>query len=112
MVSMISVIGVLLGAQLALPSDYRNGSGASRSIARVANLLLGTGFLLGLGYYFLNKGYSLGPHYNGVIGVKFCFMLGAAALIGISKKTDNGDLLRWIAIVLLVLSSFFGTTLS
>jgi len=111
-VSMVSVIGVLLCTQLALPSEYRNSAGTSRSIARLANMLLGFGFVFGLGYYLLAKGYNSGPHYNGIVGVKFCFMLGAAALIGISKRTDNGDLLRWIAIILFILASFFGITLS
>jgi len=109
---MISTIGVLLTAQLALPADYRNNSKPSRSIAKLANILLAMGLILGLAYYFLNKGYTLGPHYNGVIAMKFSFMLGAGALIGISKRIDNGDLLRWIAIVLFVCASFFGLTLS
>lgn len=111
-VSMVSVIGVLLCTQLALPGNYRNSADASRSIARLANMLLGFGFIFGLGYYLLIKGYNLGPHYNGVIGVKFCFMIGAAALIGISKRIDNGDLLRWIALILFIIASLFGITLS
>lgn len=110
--TMISVIGVLLCTQLAMTSDQRNSAESSRAVARLANMLLGIGFLLGISYYVSAKGYTLGPHYNGVIGVKFCFMLGAGALIGISKRTDNGDLLRWIAIALFVLASFFGITLS
>jgi hypothetical protein len=55
---------------------------------------------------------TLGPHYNGVIGMKFVFLLGAAALIGISKRTDRGDSLRWIAFGLMVLASLFGATLN
>jgi len=111
-VSMVSVIGVLLCTQLALPSDYRNNAVTSRSIARLANMLLGAGFIFGLGYYVWARGYEMGPHYNGVIGIKFCFMAGAAAIIGISKRIDNGDLLRWIALILFVLASLFGITLS
>ena len=42
----------------------------------------------------------------------FAFMLASGAVIGISKKTDKGDTLRWVAIVLLLLASLFGTTLN
>jgi hypothetical protein len=53
----------------------------------------------------------MGPHYNGVIGVKFVFLLGAGALIGISKKSDKGDSLRWCGFGLLLLASLLGATL-
>jgi hypothetical protein len=109
---MLGAIGVLVGCQLCVPWDTRNSAGISRSTAKVANTLIGIGLLAGLGYYAMKSGHTLGPHYNGVIGVKFVFLLGAGALIGISKRTDSGDLLRWIAVILLVLAGFFGSTLS
>jgi len=110
-VSMVSVIGVLLSAQVCMRADDRNGAESSRTVARLANILLGVGFLAGIAYYLLNKGYAMGPHYNGVVGVKFVFLLGAGALLGISKRTDRGDGLRWISLTLLLLASLFGITL-
>lgn len=111
-VCMISVIGTLLSTQLCTTPEYRNSAGPSRAIARLANILIGIGFLAGISYYLLKDGMTLGPHYNGVIGMKFVFLLGAAALIGISKRTDRGDSLRWIAFGLMVLASLFGATLN
>ena len=106
---MISVIGVLLCAQIALPSDYRNN--ASGSIARLANILLSIGFLAGAGYYGMVSGHTMGGHFNGVIGTKFVLLLAAGAVIGISKRSANGDRLRWIALILFVLASFLGISL-
>jgi cytochrome bd-type quinol oxidase subunit 2 len=111
-VSMVSIIGLLLGTQLCMEREFRNHAEPSRKVARLANILLGVGLLAALAYYALTDGHSKGPHYNGVIGVKFVFLLGAGAVIGISKKTDKGDGLRWVAIGLMLLASLFGTTLN
>ncbi len=108
---MISVIGTLLSTQLCTEVSYRNSSAPSRAIARLANILLGIGFLAGISYYLLIDGMTRGAHYNGVVGMKFIFLLGAGALVGISKRTDRGDTLRWTALTLLVLASLFGVTL-
>ena len=110
--SMVSSIGVLLGIQVCTDKEFRNHADPSRRVARLANILLAIGLVAALSYYFLTGGSTKGPHYNGVIGVKFLMLLGAGAVIGISKKTDKGDLLRWIAITLMVLASLFGTTLN
>lgn len=111
-ISMVSIIGVLLGTQLCGEKEFRNQAEPSRRVARLANLLLGIGLVAALTYYALTGGHLKGPHYNGVIGVKFVFLLGAGAVIGISKKTDKGDGLRWIAVGLMLLASLFGTTLN
>lgn len=111
-VSMVSIIGVLLGAQWCMDRETRNHADPSRKIARLANILLAVGLLAALSYYGLTDGHTKGPHYNGVIGVKFVFLLAAGAVIGISKKTDKGDGLRWTAITLMLLASLFGTTLN
>jgi hypothetical protein len=110
-VCMVGAIGALLASQLATPADVRNNPGFGRSIARLVNLLIGLGFLAGVSYYVLINGHSMGPHYNGVIGVKFVFLLGAGALVGISKKNSKGDLFRWCGFGLLLLASLFGATL-
>ncbi len=109
---MVGTVGVLLGAQVCCAAEHRNTPAASRATARLANILLGIGLLAGFAYYFLTGGTTRGPHYNGVIGLKFVFLLGAGALIGISKRTDRGDSLRWIAFGLLVSASLFGVTLT
>lgn len=109
---MVGTIGVLLAAQVCSTPEQRNSPTASRATARLANILLGIGLLAGFAYYFLTDGMTRGAHYNGVIGMKFVFLLGAGALIGISKRTDRGDSLRWIAFGLLVSASLFGVTLT
>ncbi|HMP88918.1 MAG TPA: hypothetical protein PJ991_01890 [Kiritimatiellia bacterium] len=110
-VSMVSVIGIMLFVQRCLAPEVRNNAEMSRSIARLANTLLAIGLIAGISYYVLNKGYTMGPHYNGVVGVKFVFLLGAGAVIGISKGTDRGDVFRWIAFSLMMVASLFGATL-
>ncbi|HMO51266.1 MAG TPA: hypothetical protein PKE26_11285 [Kiritimatiellia bacterium] len=109
---MVSVIGALLSMQLCIGPDDRNLASPSRKIARLCNILLAVGFVSIIAYYILSGGHTRGPHYNGVVGVKFVFFLAAGALIGISKTTDKGDGLRWIALGLMLLASLFGTTLN
>lgn len=111
-ISMVSIIGVLLGTQLCVEREVRNQAEPSRKVARLANVLLAIGLVAALVYYSLSGGHAKGPHYNGVIGVKFVFLLASGAVIGISKKTDKGDTLRWVAIALLLLASLFGTSLN
>lgn len=110
-VCMISALGALLATQTVLTPDIRNHPNTARSIARLVNILIGIGFLGGISYYALLHGHTMGPHYNGVIGVKFVFLLGAGSLIGISKKNAKGDLFRWCGFGLLLLASLFGATL-
>lgn len=109
---MVGVMGALLSVQTCIPPELRNNASPSRCFARLANILLGVGVLAAIGYYLLVGGLAHGPHYNGVIGVKFVLMLGAAGLIGVSKRTDRGDTFRWIAFGLMLLASLFGTTLT
>lgn len=109
--AMVGTIGVLVGMQVCCPSDQRNHADPSRRVARLANSLLAIGFIAALAYYGFTAGHIKGPHYNGIIGLKFVFLLGAGAVIGISKTTDKGDPLRWTAIALLVLASLFGVSL-
>lgn len=111
-VSMVGAIGVLLATQLCVDKEIRNQAEPSRRVARLANILIAVGFVSALTYYLLTEGQTKGPHYNGVIGVKFLFLLGSGAVIGISKRTDKGDGLRWVAFALLLLSSLFASTLS
>ena len=72
--------------------------------------MIGTGLLAGLAYYLVMDGYTNSAHYNGVIGMKFIFLLAVGALVGISRKSRNGDTLRSIALILLALAAFFGLT--
>jgi len=111
LVCMVGSIGALLAAQCCLPPENRNQAAPSRGIGRLVNILLTVGLLAGLSYYLLLDGFSRGPHYNGVVGVKFVFLLAATALVGMSKKTDRGDVFRWIALGLLLAASLFGKTI-
>lgn len=111
-VSMVGAIGALLGYQLALNKEIRNQADSAGSISRLVNILIAVGFVAALAYYVISAGYKMGGHYNGVIGVKFILLLGAGALIGISKSTEKGDLFRWIAFVQLLLASLFASTLA
>ena len=70
------------------------------------------GFLAGLLIYIIKDGPALGAHYNGIIGVKFVFLLGVGALNSISRKKVRGDALRWGAILLLAIAAFFGLSLT
>lgn len=110
-VCMVGAIGALLGYQLSHGKEARNLADPSRKISRLVNILIAVGLVSALAYYFLTARYKMGPHYNGVVGVKFILLLGAGALIGISKGTDKGDAFRWIALIQLLLASLFASTL-
>lgn len=109
---MIGAFGAILAFQLVVPPDQRQLAEQGRRIGSIVNRMIGIGFLAGLAYYFLEQGYQQGPHYNGVIGVKFLLLLGIGALMGISKKKDQADALRWGALGLLALASLFALTIS
>jgi len=109
---MVGSIGALLGYQLSLDKETRLLPDPSRRISRLVSILIAVGLIAALVYYVLTAGYKMGPHYNGVIGVKFILLLGAGALIGISKTAGKGDLFRWIALVQLLLASLFASTLA
>lgn len=108
---MVGSIGALLGYQLSLDKETRLLPDPSRRISRLVSILIAVGLIAALVYYVLTAGYKMGPHYNGVIGVKFILLLGAGALVGISKSAAKGDLFRWIALVQLLLASLFASTL-
>lgn len=109
---MVGAFGVLLGFQMILPREMRDQAEVSRAFGKIVNWLILIGFLSGLTYYFSRDGLQLGAHYNGVIGVKFVFLLGVGALVSISKNKPSGDALRWGAIVLLASATLFGLTLN
>ncbi|HEY8241475.1 MAG TPA: hypothetical protein VIH35_08510 [Kiritimatiellia bacterium] len=107
---MVGTFGGLLVFQFGLPAATRAQDINARAAARFLNVLLGLGFLVGATLYVLSRGWTFGPHYNGVIGLKFTVLLAVGGLLAASKKPGKGDTLRWIACVLLALAA--GSTLS
>jgi hypothetical protein len=109
--SIIGAFGVLLGYQMILPKDMREQAEASRAIGKIVNWMVMIGFLAGLTYYFARDGLNRGPHYNGIIAVKFLMLLGVGALVAISKNRPMADALRWGAIILIAIAALFGLTI-
>lgn len=108
---MIGAFGGLLLAQFGLPAAVRNSDEVTRGISKVGNILIGLGFVAGILNYGLIKGHTLGPHFNGVVAVKFVILLAVGALLGMSKKPGKGDTFRTIALVLLAIAAFAGMSL-
>ncbi len=104
----VGAFGALLAFQTAVPRETRTLAVVSSRIARVVNLMIGIGLLAGLIHYVLKEGYTYGPHYNGVIAVKFIILLAVGALTAVSKKSPKGDTLRWVSLILLALAALFG----
>ena len=112
LLSLIGAFGALLALQLILPRDLRAQAAVVRRFSQTVNWLVLIGFLAGLLIYIIKDGPALGAHYNGIIGVKFLFLLGVGALNSISRKKVRGDALRWGAILLLAIAAFFGLSLT
>lgn len=108
----VGTFGGLLAFQLVVPASLRREINVAGRASKVFNILLGIGLLAGILLYGMNRGHVMGPHYNGVIALKFVFLLATGALLGISKSSPRGDTLRKIAIVLMALAAFCGLTLS
>jgi hypothetical protein len=107
----IGTFGGLVAVRFGLPADVRNSEDVARTSARLFNILIGVGLLAGLSVYVLNHGMSLGPHYNGVIGLKFVILVAVGGLIPMSRKPGKGDLFRTIAIVLLAIAALAGASI-
>lgn len=108
---MVGAFGGLLGVQLALPAELRRRDEVARGMAKLGNVLIGLGFVAGALSYGLRHGHKLGPHFNGVIGLKFVLLLAVGALLAMSRKPGKGDLFRTICIALLALAAFSGLSL-
>ncbi|HMP72754.1 MAG TPA: hypothetical protein PKE55_05765 [Kiritimatiellia bacterium] len=111
LLAMVGAFGAILAFQLVVPEQQRKLAEQSRRIGNVVNAMILVGFLTGIGYYLLEGGYLERAHYNGVIAVKFLLLLGVGALVGISKKREMGDSLRWGALALLALAALFARTI-
>ncbi len=109
---MVGTFGVLFLFQFGLPPAVRRDEANGRAVARVANILIGLGFVVGLLMYGIEKGHLRGGHFNGVIAMKFLILLAVGALLAMSKKQERGDKFRSIALALLALAAFLGTTIS
>ena len=107
----LGTFGGLLAVRFGLPSTIRNSDEVARGSARLFNILIGVGLLAGLSIYFLKQGMAMGPHYNGVIGLKFVILVAVGGLIPMSKKPGKGDASRTIAIVLLAIAALAGSSL-
>ena len=111
-VCMVGLLGGLLVYQLGLSTSSRVDASTLRSATRLFNILLGLGLLFGALMYGSIKGHTMGAHFNGVVGLKFAVLFAVGALLPIAKKRgNNGDGLRWICIVLLLVASLSAFTL-
>ena len=107
----IGTFGGLVVVRFGLPASVRNNEDVARSSTRLFNILIGVGLLAGLAVYFLKQGMVLGPHYNGVIGLKFAILVAVGGLIPMSRKPGKGDLFRTIAMVLLAIAALAGASI-
>ena len=108
---MVGVFGGLVVLQLGTPAPWRQDAEGVRPALKWLNLRLGVGLLAGLLLYGMTQGHHRGAHFNGVIGFKFVMLLGAGALLGMSRRSAKGDALRWIAAVLLAVAALAGISL-
>ena len=111
LLSLLGIFGGLLALQAGVPADVRNRPDVAGGAAKLFNILLALGLLAGLGLFFLTHGLQRGPHFLGVVGLKFILLLAVGALVGMSKKPGKGDTFRTIALVLLALAAFSGLTI-
>ena len=107
----IGTFGGLMAVRFGLPAAVRTSDDVARASARLFNILIGIGLLAGLSVYFMKHGMALGPHYNGVIGLKFAILVAVGGLIPMSRKPGKGDLFRTIAIVLLAIAALAGASI-
>ena len=108
---MIGAFGGLLLFQYGLPASLRASDEATRTAIRLLNILIGAGFTAGLAVYVFSRGNLLGPHYNGVIGMKFMILLVVGALVPMSRKPGKGGAFRTVALVLLAVAALAGLSL-
>jgi hypothetical protein len=101
---MVGALGGLLMVQFGLPARARQDADNLRGANRLFNLLIGVGFLLGITLYTLKRGYTLGGHYNGVIGLKFVLLLGVGGLSVLMKRPGRGDGARLAAAGMMALA--------
>lgn len=109
--AMVGILGGLLVYQCGLPAETRNHPDHARAATRLWNILLGIGILAGLLLYGLQRGHTLGAHYNGVIGVKVVVVLALGALLPMCRRPDRGDAMRWTSAALLALAALAGLSL-
>jgi hypothetical protein len=112
LVCMLGALGGLLLMQFGIPATVRRDEAVARGAARFLSILIGLGLLAGAALYGMKKGHLMGPHYNGIIAVKFVLLLAAGGLLAMSKRPGKGDMFRWIAAGLLAAAIVFGASLS
>ncbi|MCO5043996.1 MAG: hypothetical protein M9935_01765 [Kiritimatiellae bacterium] len=110
-VCMIGLLGGFLVYQLGLSYPSRIDAADLRGVTRVWNILLLGGLITGLSMYAQVKGHTLGPHFNGVIAVKFSILIAVGGLLALAKRRSRGDGLRWLSIALLLVASLAAFTL-
>ena len=110
--SMVGTFGGLIGFQTFLPVQFRKDPNVAAKAARFFSFLIGAGLIAGVLVYGVRKGHLLGPHFNGIIAVKFVILLAVGAALGMSKHPVRGELCRKISIALLALAAFLGTSLT
>ncbi len=110
-VCMIGLLGGMLVYQLGLSYPSRIDAADLRGVTRVWNILLLGGLITGLSMYAQVKGHTLGPHFNGVIAVKFSILIAVGGLLALAKRRSRSDGLRWISIALLLVASLAAFTL-
>jgi len=110
-VCMIGLLGGMLVYQLGLSYPSRIDAADLRGVTQVWNILLLGGLITGLSMYAQVKGHTLGPHFNGVIAVKFSILIAVGGLLALAKRRSRSDGLRWISIALLLVASLAAFTL-
>jgi hypothetical protein len=108
---MIGLLGGLLVYQLGLSTAVRMDTASLFRTVRLWNILLSIGLLSALLMYMMARGHTLGGHYNGVIGLKLLALIAVGALLPMTRRSEKGDRLRWICILLLLLASFSAFTI-
>jgi hypothetical protein len=108
---MMGLLGGLLVFQLGLSTSARMDAANLRGAVRVWNILLGAGLLAAILMYGLARGHTLGGHYNGVIGLKLVILLAVGALLPKTQRSEKGDRMRWLCILMLLIASFAAFTI-
>lgn len=111
-VSVIGLFGGLLVFQLGISTPTRMDAADLRGATRLWNILLAIGLVAGALMYLLSQGFSMGGHYNGIIGLKFVILLAVGGLLAAARRNPaRGDGLRWWCILLLLIASLSAFTL-
>jgi hypothetical protein len=109
--SMVGTFGGLLVFQFGLTAATRASEDNARAAAKLFNILIGIGLLAGIAQYVLKMGWRMGPHYNGVIGLKFMILLAVGGLLAMSRKPGKGNAFRLISCALLAVAAASAVTL-